>query len=247
MSTQLSGRVGGQYSVTQVSESKFQVKGFLYDHWHTIWTGDDYRFATKLLDYCASNDGRAQHAMQQLFFQGDPTAMLELIELAKVDPVARERRRVGVTLEIETDILVGEGAIEVSVQQITAAARMCGFRTTEVKGFYTDEGERERDTGRIAKQRDYLLDNMIVTQDGWFSFPDGTKFPCLNVEQAIARSPIISPEHEREIVNAVQEAEDEAAVQAELERLEQQEQQGDSMDDAFGRETLTGEDESAES
>lgn len=138
MSTQTSGRLGGQYKVDLVTDDRYRVQGFLHNSWHTIWTGD-YEFATKLLSFCTSHDGTTQTAMQALFFEGDPTRMMELIENARLDVDAKPRKRVAMVAFIETDILESENAITLVSQRISAALALSGLNVTQLNVHYQSE------------------------------------------------------------------------------------------------------------
>lgn len=136
------GKLGGQYLMV-VSEDgeKYIVKAQYqdipggYSGTHTIFSGD-YSTATKLIDYCAQHDGATQVAVKELFYQGDPTSLISLIETAKADPTARARRRVAVQCTVETDILESEDAITSVSQRAAAAFHWCGVTVRQLEVQY---------------------------------------------------------------------------------------------------------------
>jgi hypothetical protein len=186
VTTTLHGRIGGQYNLALAGEGKYRVQGRSFGNMVTLFTGD-YEQATKILDYCVIEDGEAQVAMQHLYFNGDPTKMLELVDHAKASKAARARRRVCVTVEIETDTLEGENAVAIATERLTYACQLAQSRVTLIQGFYSmpDEPGKHADLGRIARQRDLLLDHFIESEDGTFTFPDGATFPCKRKGQPI--------------------------------------------------------------
>jgi hypothetical protein len=180
MTTTLSGRVGGQYSLELVSDNRYRVSGSLFnEHKVTIFTGD-YDIGTKILDYCVIHDGEAQTAMQKLYIEGDPTMLTELHEHAKASTEARTRRRIGLTVEIETDVLEGENSIAIATNRLSAACVVAGMRVGLIQSYYADhqDADRDRDLGRIARERDFLLDHFVETEDGFITLPDGMTLPC---------------------------------------------------------------------
>jgi hypothetical protein len=131
--TTVQGRLGSQYSLLRLDDGEqatgderysLKVQLQLFPTPVTLWSGD-YTTATKIMDFCQQHDGLAVDAAQKLYALGDPTALLDLVEQAKADPLARARRRVGVRLSVETDVLESEDAIVDVSQRMAAAARMC--------------------------------------------------------------------------------------------------------------------------
>lgn len=181
MSTIQRGRIGGQYMLELMPDNRYRVSGMLYnEHKVTIFTGA-YEEATKVLDYCAMRDGQAQAAMQMLYIEGDPTDLMQLAEDAKNSTEARTRRRIAITVEVETDVLEGENSLNIATQQVGAALRMVGMRTNYVEAYYhTPPLEGEDPTQglhRIAAQRDELLGH-VTTPSGFYEFKDGNVLPC---------------------------------------------------------------------
>jgi hypothetical protein len=140
--TTVQGRLGSQYTLSAIDTDqpgdaeryRLQVQLQIFPLPVTLWSGD-YTTATKIMDFCQQHDGLAIDAAQKLYALGDPTALLELITQAVSDPLARARRRVGINLAIETDVLESEDAIVDVSQRMTAAARMCGVT---VRGLTCD-------------------------------------------------------------------------------------------------------------
>lgn len=133
--TTVQGRLGSQYSLLRLDDGeqatgderyRLQIQLTMFPVPVTLWSGD-YTTATKIMDFCQQHDGLAIDAAQKLYSLGDPTALLDLVEQAKNDPQARARRRVGVTLTVETDVLESEDAVIDVSQRMSAAARMCGI------------------------------------------------------------------------------------------------------------------------
>jgi hypothetical protein len=144
VTTQVTGRLGGQYSLSITDDQKYRVQGQTpqTSGVHTLYKGD-YEVATRLLDFCQQHDGLAQEAIWQLFFNGDPTAMLDLIEHAKNDPSVRGRRRVALYINLETDVLEDEDAITVTNQKVSAALRMCGVTVRSLESGYIGQVQPE--------------------------------------------------------------------------------------------------------
>lgn len=142
MTTTVTGRLGGQYALEITEDQRYRVRGTTpqTSGVHTLFSGD-YETATKILDYCQQHDGLAQEAIRQLFYNGDPTAMLGLVEAAKADPTVRGRRRVNLYANIETDVLEGEDAIGDTTQQIAAALKMCRVTVRHVECGYIGQVE----------------------------------------------------------------------------------------------------------
>lgn len=149
MATQASGKFGGQYRLIGgpniASEGKYTLRvscpestGLVGEH--TLWTGD-YEAATKLMDYCQQHDALVFDAVRSLYFEGDPTQLLQLVADAHASPVARARRRVVVDLSIITDILESENAIENVTQRMAAAAKMCGLSLSSIVSYYKGQIE----------------------------------------------------------------------------------------------------------
>jgi hypothetical protein len=142
--TTVQGRLGSQYSLLRLDDGEqatgderysLKVQLQLFPTPVTLWSGD-YTTATKIMDFCQQHDGLAVDAAQKLYALGDPTALLDLVEQAKVDSLARARRRVGLTLNIETDVLESEDAIVDVSQRMSAAARMCGVVVRQLACHY---------------------------------------------------------------------------------------------------------------
>lgn len=152
MATQ-SGRFGGQYRLviteTGTDGNRYTLRVTCPESTglsgeHTLWTGE-YEQATKLMDFCQQHDARVFDAVRGLYFEGDPTQLLQLVEEAKTSPVARARRRVAVALEVTTDILEGEDAIETTTQRLTAAARMCSLPVNSILGRFVGQVEPKQE------------------------------------------------------------------------------------------------------
>lgn len=180
--TTLSGRIGGQYNLSLVGEDKYRVQGRIAGNMVTMFTGE-YALCSKVMDFAVLNDARAQTALQALFSEGDPTDMILFVDEALTSQIARSRRRVAMVVEIETDVLEGENSIALVNERMSAACQVAGVRVALIQASYIDPQEqgRMRDLGRIARQRDFLLDHFIQNADGTFTFPPecgGETFPC---------------------------------------------------------------------
>jgi hypothetical protein len=148
MTTSVTGRLGGQYSLSITDDQKYRVQGQTpqTSGVHTLYKGD-YEVATRLLDYCQQHDGLAQEAIRQLFFNGDPTHMLGLVEAAKADTSVRGRRRVAIYANIETDVLEDEDAITLTNQKVSAALRICGVTVRSLESGYVGQTEPPQGVG----------------------------------------------------------------------------------------------------
>lgn len=148
MTTTVTGRLGGQYALEITEDQRYRVRGTTpqTSGVHTLFSGD-YETATRILDYCQQHDGLAQEAIRQLFYNGDPTAMLGLVEAAKVDPATRGRKRVALYINIETDILESEDAIANITQQASAALKMCAVTVRSIEANYIGQVEPPRGIG----------------------------------------------------------------------------------------------------
>lgn len=148
MTTTVTGRLGGQYALEITEDQRYRVRGTTpqTSGVHTLFSGD-YETATRILDYCQQHDGLAQEAIRQLFYNGDPTAMLGLVEAAKVDPATRGRKRVALYINIETDILESEDAIANITQQTSAALKMCAVTVRSIEANYIGQVEPPKGVG----------------------------------------------------------------------------------------------------
>jgi flagellar biosynthesis regulator FlaF len=141
MSTQVTGKLGGQYQVRCVTDDIYMVSGLLHSEYRTIYKGD-YKVATKLMDYCAAHDSEAQQAIQALYFEADPTPIIKLISNAQDDPEAKPRRRVQCWVRVATDVLESENAIDMVTSRISAAAGLAGLTITQLEVHYADPNEK---------------------------------------------------------------------------------------------------------
>lgn len=141
MTSIIAGKLGGQYSVRLVTDDIYVVQGLLHGQLHTIFKGD-YEFATKLMDYCAKHDDEAQAAIHDLYYDANPTKMIQVHENAQQDQEAKPRRRVECWVRVATDVLESENAIEQVGTRISQVAGMAGLVITqlEVHYAYPDEG-----------------------------------------------------------------------------------------------------------
>lgn len=179
--TQLTGRIGGQYSLALVGPDKYRVSSRVGGNPVTMFTGE-YYLCTKIMDFCVLNDAKAQVALMELYKDGDPTNLAILLDEAASSDLARSRRKVAVVCEIETDVLEGENSVAIVNERLSAACQVAGVRVALIQASYIDPTEqgRLRDLGRIARQRDFLLDHFISGQTT-FTFPPecgGETFPC---------------------------------------------------------------------
>jgi hypothetical protein len=135
MSTIQPGKLGGQYAVSLVTDDVYKVAGLLHGELRTIWKGE-YEFATKLMSYCAEHDDEAQNAIHQMYFEADPTPLTELFDHARENREARPRKRVAVLVEVETDVLESENAIENVSTRIATALGYVGLTAVKLECFY---------------------------------------------------------------------------------------------------------------
>jgi hypothetical protein len=180
--TQLTGRIGGQYSLALVGPDKYRVSTKCGGQPVTMFTGE-YYLCSKIMDFCVNNDAKAQVAVMELYKDGDPTNLAILLDEAASSEIARGRRKVAVVCEIETDVLEGENSVAIVNERLSAACQVAGVRIALIQASYIDPTEqgRMRDLGRIARQRDFLLDHFVKSLDGTFTFPPdagGETFPC---------------------------------------------------------------------
>lgn len=142
MTTSVIGRLGGQYSLLAIEDGRYKVQGQTQQTSgvHTLFTGD-FEVASRLLDYCQQHDGLAQQAIQDLFYKGDPTMLLQLVEAAKSDPTVKGRKRVALVVSIETDVFEEEDAITLTSQRVSAALRSCGVTVRDLACHYMRQVE----------------------------------------------------------------------------------------------------------
>lgn len=140
MSTIAAGRLGGQYSVSCVTDDVYRVQGLLHGKLHTIYKGE-YEFTTKLMDYCAQHDDEAQAAIHDLYYEGDPTKITELFDHARTDEKAKPRKRVEVWVRVATDVLESENAIELVSSRISQVTGMAGLVITQLEVHYAYPSE----------------------------------------------------------------------------------------------------------
>lgn len=140
MTTIAAGRLGGQYSVTCLTDDVYIVQGLLHGKLHTIFKGE-YEFATKLMDYCTKHDDEAQNAIHALYFDANPTPVTNLFEHAREDKEAKPRKRVEVWVRVATDVLESENAIELVGSRISQVAGMAGLVITQLEVHYAYPNE----------------------------------------------------------------------------------------------------------
>lgn len=140
MTTFTSGKLGGQYSVTCLTDDVYVVQGLLHGKLHTIFKGE-YEFATKLMDYCSQHDDEAQKAIHELYYEANPALVSELFDHARTDVKAKPRKRVEVWVRVATDVLESENAIELVSSRVSQVAGMAGLVITQLEVHYAYPNE----------------------------------------------------------------------------------------------------------
>lgn len=199
MTTLASGRLGGQYALTLVTDDIFRVSGQLHGKSHTIGSGS-YEWTTKLLDYCAHHDGQTQEALNALYFEGDPTLMIKLHEDAQKDEEARPRRRVSLVVFIETDVLESENAIGLVTERVGAVLGLAGVTVTQLNVHYTQElmpeelrahlGEIKRELG-VTEHHNLRLDTSAEDSRVQGAFREGGTLGAMREAERLADEPAV--------------------------------------------------------
>lgn len=190
MTTASAGRLGGQYRVELITDDRYKVLGFLHNQWCTLWTGTNYEFATKLMDYCAGHDGQAQTAMQSLHFEGDPTALIQLIDDAAKDQDAKPRKRVSVVAFLDTDVLESENAITLVSQRLAAALGMAGVTVTQLNVHYS----RDLMPDELRAQLDEIREELGRTQTAPHDIREVSARAEDNDNWGVSKTPASEPE-----------------------------------------------------